>query len=98
MSSTEPKPRKKPATKSASEAKPAPEAKPKKTASSAASKSTTKTSSKPVKIKALDASLRHKLITETAHYLSEKRCGGANEMDDWLFAEKLVDGVNSAVR
>lgn len=97
MQTAEIKPSKKPATKSST--KPVATAKPKKAASSTAGKSTTKAAtSKPVKIKALDAGLRHKLITETAHYLSEKRCCGGSEMDDWLFAEKLVDGMSKALQ
>ena len=62
-------------------------------------KSATKaTASKPKKAKGLDAGLRHQLINETAHFLAEKRCCGASEMDDWLFAERLVDGVSKAVQ
>ncbi len=60
--------------------------------------STRTPASKPKKAKSLDPELRHKLITETAHFLSEKRRCGASELDDWLFAEQLVDGVNAALR
>lgn len=91
-------------------AKATPAAKPKKTAkaetgSKPAKATATKTtasaktvSSKPKKAKGIDTDLRHKLINETAHFLAEKRCCGASEMDDWLFAEQLVDGVSGALR
>ncbi|NWG86632.1 MAG: hypothetical protein HXY26_03820 [Hydrogenophilaceae bacterium] len=98
MPKTEDKPSKKTTSKTETAAKP------KKAASSVKAATATKTTaakattaSKPKKAKALDADLRHKLITETAHFLSEKRCCGASEMDDWLFAEQLVDGVSGAI-
>ncbi|TCS72433.1 hypothetical protein EDC61_10587 [Sulfuritortus calidifontis] len=82
-----------------SEIKPSkkPAAKPKTAATKpAAAKRTTAGTAR--KTKPLDADLRHKLITETAHFLSEKRRSGASELDDWLFAEKLVEGVSGAIR
>ncbi len=70
-----------------------------KPAKAATAKTSAKTlASKPKKAKALDAGLRHQLINETAHFIAEKRSCGASELDDWLFAERLVDGVSGAMQ
>lgn len=66
-----------------------------KTTKAVASKSSSE--AKPRKAKSLDTELRHRLINETAHFLSEKRCGDASQMDDWLYAEKLVDDLSTAL-
>lgn len=100
MPTSEAKPSKKTTTKALPAAKPKKTESTKKVASTkveSADKAAPKTS-KPKKAKPLDAELRHKLITETAHFLSEKRCCGASEIDDWLFAEQLVDRVSGAMR
>ena len=102
MLGAEDKPGKKPTAKTAAAAKPKktakaePAAKPAKAANAKTSAKTI--ASKPRKAKALDTELRHRLINETAHFLAEKRNCGASEMDDWLFAERLVDGVSGALR
>lgn len=102
MLKTEDKPSKKPAAKTESAAKPRKTAKAEtgaKPVKSAGAKPTAKTlASKPKKAEALDTELRHRLINETAHFLAEKRSCGASAMDDWLFAERLVDGVSGAMR
>jgi hypothetical protein len=38
-----------------------------------------------------------RLITDTAYYISEKRCSFATAEDDWMFAELLIDSVAFAV-
>lgn len=78
------KPRKPAATKTASPAAPA--------GDKAGSTGRTR------KTKSLDAELRRRLITETAHFIAERRCQGGDELGDWLFAERLVDEISTALR
>lgn len=98
MQTSEVKPSKKTASKTLPADKPKKAAATKKAASPKVESKAESKASRPKKAKSLDADLRHQLITETAHFLSEKRCYGASEIDDWLFAEKLVDGVSGALR
>lgn len=101
-----PKPRKTAETSRAAATRPAKaaatEVKPKRTAQATTTEAKPKRATKAAggtsrKAVTIDPELRQKLITETAHFLSQKRCHGGGHLDDWLHAEQLVDRLSASL-
>lgn len=78
----------------------------------AAAKPEVKAEAKPVKAAApkkaapakaatksvVDADLRQKMLVDTAYYVSQHRHNPQGELNDWLFAEALVDGLIAGLK
>lgn len=47
----------------------------------------------PAKATGVNADLRQKMLVDTAYYISQQRHNPQGELNDWLFAEALVDGL-----